>query len=160
MVVPTAEGVALYDVTDGLDAAKLIPTTNTSVSSADAAWLKAYAVVNDADINLYLDADGKVTRFTTEGVEQVLYENVYAYDLKLEESDGCHVFSFLANDFCLDGGRIIFSDAATGDFVGDIVLDHVTAGLNEVVVSPDELPGAENQQLRWEIGRASCRERV
>ena len=151
VVVPTAEGVALYDVTDGLDAAKLIPTTNTSVSSADAAWLKAYAVVNEADINLYLDADGKVTRFTTEGVEQVLYENVYAYDLKFEESDGCHVFSFLANDFCLDGGRIIFSDAATGEFVGDIVLDHVTAGINEVVVSPDELPGAENQQLRWAV---------
>lgn len=161
MVVPTASaegaatGVALYDVTDGLDAAKPIPTTNTTVAATAAQWIKAYSGVSGADLSLYLNAGGAVSRFTTEGVEQQDYVGVYAYGLNAALDGDNYTFSFAASDDCLLGGRIIFSDAATGEYVGEYALSDVVAGQNEVIIAAADIPGTDGQQLAWAVEVAS-----
>ena len=161
LVVPTANGegaasgVALYDVTDGLDAAKFIPTTNTTLEAAAAGYVRAYSGVNNADISLYLNTDGAVTRFTTEGVEQTDYMGVYAYGLNVVKNEDCYTFSFDVNDDCLEGARIIFTDAASGEYVGETVFDSVKAGHNDVTLFAEDLSGAEGQELAWAVEVAS-----
>ena len=148
-------GVALYDVNGGLDKACLIETTNTELTAADAAHLYVSSHVEDADITLYLNKDNTVSRFTTQDCEQVYYNNVYAYDLKVVADGDNYKFSFVANEDCLNGGSLLFYDAASGDLVGEIVLDNVVAGPNEKIVAATDLPGEANQELNWSVKVAS-----
>lgn len=161
MVAPKANaegkniGVELWDVTDGFDKAKLVETSNTEIEAAEAAHLMVSTHVEDADITIYLNKDNTVSRFTTQDVEQTYYNNVYAYDLKVVAEDGKYKFTFKANEDCLKGGKLLFYDAASGEAVGEIVLDNVVAGENEKVVDASEIPGTENQVLNWSVEVAS-----
>ncbi|MGM9804328.1 MAG: N-acetylmuramoyl-L-alanine amidase [Muribaculaceae bacterium] len=161
MVTPTANadgantGVALYNVTNGLASAELIETTNTGIAATAADHVCAYSGVNGADLSLYVNADGAVSRFTTEDVEQTLYKGVYAYNLHVEDDGEQYVFTFNANDNCLKGGRLIFTDAATGQHIGDIEINNVVYGENRVEVGIHDLPGTTGEVLTWAVEVAS-----
>lgn len=144
-------GVAMYDVEDGLDKAKLIETTNTDIAGVDCAYVMASSHVEEDDITLYLNTDNTVGRFTTQDVEQTYYGNVYAYDLKVTAVDNNYTFSFKVNEDCHNGGKLIFYDAATSDYVGEIALDNVVAGANDKIVAAAELPGTQGQVLNWSV---------
>lgn len=144
-------GVAMYDVEDGLDKAKLIETTNTDIAGVDCAYVMASSHVEEDDITLYLNTDNTVGRFTTQDVEQTYYGNVYAYDLKVTAVDNNYTFSFKVNEDCHNGGKLIFYDAATSDYVGEIALDNVVAGANDKIVAAAELPGTSGQVLNWSV---------
>lgn len=148
-------GVALYDVTGGLDKAQLIETTGTDMAAAQPTFVNVYSGVNSTDMSLYLNADGAVTRFTTEGVDQEQFKGVYAYGLKVTEADDNFTFAFNATDDCTRGGKLIFYDAASGAKVGETAIDEVKEGNNEVVVAATELPGEGAQQLKWAVEVAS-----
>ena len=148
-------GVALYDVTGGLDKAQLIETTGTDMAAAQPTFVNVYSGVNGTDMSLYLNADGAVTRFTTEGVDQEQFKGVYAYGLKVTEADDNFTFAFNATDDCTRGGKLIFYDAASGAKVGETAIDEVKEGNNEVVVAATELPGEGAQQLKWAVEVAS-----
>lgn len=148
-------GVALYDVTDGLDKAQLIETTGTDMAAAQPTFVNVYSGVNGTDMSLYLNADGAVSRFTTEGVDQEQFKGVYAYGLKVTEADDNFTFAFNATDDCTRGGKLIFYDAASGAKVGETAIDEVKEGNNEVVVAATELPGEGAQQLKWAVEVAS-----
>lgn len=148
-------GVALYDVTGGLDKAQLIETTGTDMAAAQPTFVNVYSGVNGTDMSLYLNADGAVTRFTTEGVDQEQFKGVYAYGLKVTEADDNFTFAFNATDDCTRGGKLIFYDAASGAKVGETAIDEVKEGNNEVVVAATELPGDGAQQLKWAVEVAS-----
>ena len=144
-------GVAMYDVHDGFDNAKLIETTNTDIEAVECAYVMVSSHVEEDDITLYLNTDNNVSRFTTQDVEQTYYNNVYAYDLKVTATGDNYTFSFSANEDCLTGGKLIFYDAATQEKVGEIALDNVVAGANEKVVAATELPGTAGQKLNWAV---------
>lgn len=148
-------GVALYDVTGGLDKAQLIETTGTDMAAAQPTFVNVYSGVNGTDMSLYLNADGAMSRFTTEGVDQEQFKGVYAYGLKVTEADDNFTFAFNATDDCTRGGKLIFYDAASGAKVGETAIDEVKEGNNEVVVAATELPGDGAQQLKWAVEVAS-----
>ena len=157
MVMPTVadgsfSGVKLYDVTNGLDKAALIVTTETTVSgAASTTHAVAYSGVNGVDISLYLSNNGAVSRFTTEDVEQNYVNNIFAVDLAAEQTTDGYTFSFVSNENSSRGGRILFYDADTDEYLGEIAINDVVAGENTVTVSSNELPGALNQKLKWAV---------
>ena len=144
-------GIALYDITNGLNNAVLIETTNTDVAATEATWSNASSHVEGADITLYLNTNNTVSRFTTQDVEQTYYRNVYAYDLGVTSVDENYKFSFKTNEDCYKGGKLIFYDVTTQEQVGEIALDNVVEGANEKVVAATELPGTVGQKLNWSV---------
>ena len=148
-------GVALYDVEDGFDKAKLIETSNTETAATACNWMMASAHVENEDITLFLHKDNIVSSFTTIDVEQEYFGNVYAYNLKATAADGNYTFTYSVNDDCLEGGKLKFYDAATGNLLGEVALENVTAGENSKVVAATEVPGAEGQEIKWAVEVAS-----
>lgn len=157
VVMPTVgngsyTGVALYDVSKGLDKPSLIETTETTVSgAASSTYANAYSGVNGADISLYLSNNGEVSRFTTEGVEQNYVNNICAAELTTVNTADGYNFKFTATENSSRGGKLVFYDAATGDYVGEKAIDNIVRGENSVAVASADLPGEENQELKWAV---------
>lgn len=89
-------GVKLVEVTDGVNKAQSVATTNTSIAAvaANAATAADVDVVKDvqteevtaAYVNLYAVRDGKVSRFTTKGVTANVEAAAYAYGLSSKDN--------------------------------------------------------------------------
>lgn len=141
-------GVALYDITDGLDKAALINTTNTALDASDAAYTMAAGVVKDADITLYLVCDSLISKFTTVGVDQPAVPAIMAYNLNVVEGEDSYVFSFDANS-AAESAHLVFY--AEGTEVGAIELDVVAKGTNVFYVLKADLPGTKGQALTWAV---------
>lgn len=104
MVAPATDaegkniGISLFDITDGLDNAKLIRTINGDLEPTEgvaAATGRCMATVDDEGnvtdtwMDLYLIRNnGRLTRFTTKGVEQPVSVPAYAYDLETNHTPG------------------------------------------------------------------------
>ena len=88
-------GLRLLDITDGLDKARLVETTNTELKASEgiAAAAGRTEVVRDEEdrvtaayMHLYiLRPGGKITRMTTKGVEQPVEIPAYAYNPSISE---------------------------------------------------------------------------
>lgn len=96
-------GLGLLDITNGIDRAKTVATSNTTIeaspstaatASRTVVTRDAEGAVTDADINLYIIRDSKLTKFTTAGVEQPLARGNWAYGLKSELEDGTYTLTF------------------------------------------------------------------
>lgn len=91
-------GLRLLDISDGLDKARLMATTNTSMEAkagVSAATGRTDVTRDDegnvtaAYITLYtVRGDGLVSRLTTRGVEQPVREPAYAYGLTTQQVPG------------------------------------------------------------------------
>lgn len=161
-------GIRLLDITDGLDKATLIETENTTLDALEgigAACGRTEVVrdieenVTDAYINLYLLRSGRITRFTTKGVEQPVAVPAYAYNLiYYADNTGCHASFDMSGegtgyvrlrsltegvaDFCLPaqtfaaGENIVDIDPAAvpaGDYKVEVVVENKTvAGVKEL----------------------------
>ena len=128
MVAPTIEegksvGVAMFDITDGLDKAQMITTANTNIDAAEAAAVSAmgravvttddYEVVTDAQIELYVSRDGKISKFTTAGTEQPTSVSAFARNLNANVGDGSTEFTFNAT-FDAPNANVVFKNATFG----------------------------------------------
>ena len=142
-------GVALYDITDGLDKAALIKTTNTTLDAADATYTMAAGVVKDADITLYLVRDSLISKFTTVGVDQPAVASIMAYNLNVVESGDNYVFSFNANSDAVSANLIFY--AADNTEVGAVELANVVKGANTFTIAKDELPGDVGATMTWAV---------
>jgi len=142
-------GVALYDITDGLDKAALIKTTNTTLDAADATYTMAASVVKDADITLYLVRDSLISKFTTVGVDQPAVASIMAYNLNVVESGDNYVFSFNANSDAVSANLIFY--AADNTEVGAVELANVVKGANSFTIAKDELPGDVGATMTWAV---------
>lgn len=155
MVSPAedAEGkstsVALYDITDGLDKAALIKTTNTTLDAADATYTMAAGVVKDADITLYLVRDSLISKFTTVGVDQPTIAAIMAYNLNVVESGDNYVFTFNANSDAVSANLIFYTTDNTE--VGAIELANVVKGANTFTIAKSELPGEVGTAMTWAV---------
>lgn len=152
-------GVKLYDVTNGLNQAKLIKTTTTvlttPVSAANGSdttpFMAAGAKVNGANITLYLVANNAITKFTTEGVEQPKVKGIMAYGLsQTVENDKSYTFKFCVND-TPTAAKLIFTDATSGETVAEVDVPNAIHGENSINLSQAELPGVDGQQMNWAV---------
>jgi hypothetical protein len=145
-------GVALFDVTAGLDKATLIQTTNTALNPSDFTTTDAGGIVNGADITLFLAKDSTVSKFTTASVAQPVVKRIFAHALTVipDASDMSYEFSFNANSDAQQA-YLVFSDAVSGEKVDSVLVPDVKAGFNKVTIKAADLPGSESQNLKWAV---------
>ncbi len=142
-------GVRMYDITDGLDKARLVKTTNTDLAApVKATYAATTANVTAKGFVVNLIADSTITTFTSVGVEQPSVANIYAYGLNVVKEGDAYTFTFKANDAAVAGSIIFYQE---GVEVGRQALADVVKGENSVVVNMKDLPGAENVPTTWAI---------
>ena len=154
MAAPTTDaegkvtGVQVLDITDGLDAAKVIKTTNTTLAApVEATYAAATAKVKGTDLYLYLLVDNKLYSFTTVGVAQPVVPAILAYNLNVVAEGENYVFTFDANADALAAELVFY---AAGEEVGTLPVE-VVKGANAITVAANTLPGAEGQELTWAV---------
>ena len=153
MVAPTVDadgkntGVAVYDITAGVDKAQLIKTTNTTLEASEAVYTAAFAQVKDADLTLYLVADDAISKFTTIGVAQPVVPAIVAYDLNVVNNGGVYTFSYNANSDAKAAALVFYKD---GVEAGRMPVD-VKKGANTYELAADMLPGAEGDVFTWAL---------
>ena len=142
-------GVSLYDITDGLNKAALVKTTNTSLDAADATYTMAAGVVNNADITLYIVRDSLISKFTTVGVDQPAIASIMAYNLNVVENGDNYTFTFNANSDAVSANLIFYT--ADNTEAGAIELANVVKGANTFTIAKDELPGEVGTAMTWAV---------
>ena len=140
-------GVAVYDITAGVDKAQLIKTTNTTLEASEAVYTAAFAQVKEADLTLYLVADNAISKFSTTGVAQPVVPAISAYDLKVVNNGGVYTFSYTANSDAKAAALVFYKD---GVEAGRVVVD-VKKGANTFELAADLLPGAEGDVFTWAL---------
>ena len=154
MAAPTTDaegkvtGVQVLDITDGLDVAKVIKTTNTALAEAvEATYASASAKVKGTDLYLYLLVDNKMYSFTTVGVAQPVVPAIVAYNLNVAADGANYVFTFDANADAVAAELVFY---AAGEEVGTLPVE-VVKGANTITVAANTLPGTEGQELTWAV---------
>ena len=153
MAAPTVDadgkntGVAVYDITAGVDKAQLIKTTNTTLEASEATYTAAFAQVKEADLTLYLVADNAVSKFTTANVAQPVVPAIVAYDLNVVNNGGVYTFSYNANSDAKAAALVFYKD---GVEAGRVVVD-VKKGANTYVLPANMLPGEEGDVFTWAL---------
>lgn len=98
-------GAKLIDITNGINNAEVISTINTSLPEAGEGCVAASVTrvldkndnITAAYLNLYIVRDGKLSRFTTEGVTVKATPAPLAYSLSQESTDNGYTISFKAS---------------------------------------------------------------
>ena len=149
-----ASGVKLFDITDGLDAAKVI-ATNSTIEPIDAAVVSAAGravytrnsedAITAANIELYLVNDGSVTTFKTAGVEQPVFKGEYAYGLQTLDNGSTTTLSFNLSGNA-SNVQVVITDADNTETVID--LGALEAGAHSTDV---ENAGLSNGILNWKV---------
>ena len=154
MAAPTTDadgkvtGVQVLDITDGLDKAVVVKTTNTTLAEpVEATYASASAKVKGADLYLYLLVDGKIYSYTTVGVAQPVVPAIVAYNLTVAADGKNYVFSFDANADAVAAELVFY---AAGEEVGTLPVE-VVKGANAITVASNELPGEMGQELTWAV---------
>ena len=154
MAAPTTDadgkvtGVQVLDITEGLDKAVVIKTTNTTLAApVEATYASASAKVKGTDLYLYLLVDNKMYSFTTLGVAQPVVPAIVAYNLNVVAQGTDYVFTFDANADAV-AAELVFS--AAGEEVGTLPIE-VVKGANTITVAAAELPGETGQELTWAV---------
>ncbi len=165
MVTPTMSGanvtgVALVDATNGLANAEVYPSTGLELEAAETpsdraaaapvSFMAANAIPNGDNLNIMLWLDNTVVKFSTALAEQEAVKGIYAYGLNSEKADNQYTFTFTANDDA-QAAKLVFTDANTGEYVGEVELSDIVKGENTVVLTTEEIPGEEGSLLNWAV---------
>ena len=141
-------GVQVLDITDGLDAAVVVKTTNTTLAEPiEATYAAASAKVKGTDLYLYLLVDGKIYSYTTAGVAQPVVPAIVAYNLNVVKDADNYVFSFDANANAVAAELVFYA----ADTVAGTIPVQVVKGENSITVAISELPAEEGQELTWAV---------
>ena len=143
-------GVQVLDITEGLDKAVVIKTTNTTLAApVEATYAAATAKVKGTDLYLYLLVDGKIYSFTTVGVVQPVVPMISANELNVVADGGNYVFSFVANSDAQSAALVFYN--ADGAEAGIVEIPAVVKGQNTITVASAELPGEKGDELTWAV---------
>ena len=141
-------GVQVLDITEGLEKAVVIKTTNTTLAApVEATYASASAKVKGTDLYLYLLVDNKMYSFTTVGVAQPVVPAIVAYNLNVVTDGANYVFTFDANANAVAAELVFY---AAGEEVGTLPVE-VVKGANTITVAATELPGETGQELTWAV---------
>ena len=154
MAAPTTDaegkvtGVQVLDITDGLDVATVVKTTNTTLAEpVEATYAAATAKVKGTDLYLYLLVDGKIYSYTTVGVTQPVVPAIVAYNLDVVADGANYVFTFDANADAVAAELVFY---AADEVVGTLPVE-VVKGANAITVASSQLPGETGQELTWAV---------
>ncbi|MBE6311222.1 MAG: hypothetical protein E7080_09260 [Bacteroidales bacterium] len=142
--------VKLINVTNGFDKAKLVDVVLPE--SVDLSTLSTTASVNgrtvvkrDADenltdywIELYFLNGNKITKLTTQSVEQPVVRGEYAYNLAMTEAEGVYTLTFDVTGADATDANVILTHIE-GDSIATTIPVAVKAGANSVTVDGTEL---------------------
>ena len=149
-------GFGLYDVTNGLDQAKLIKTTGSELAVAGTDpdsvtfTMNGASLVDNADITTYLTINNQVYTYTTKNVEQPKVKGIFAYDLNsVKNDDDSYTFTFKSNSDATSA-IIIFADATTGEYIDSVAVE-AKEGVNTITLTPAQIPGNEGQDMNWAV---------
>ena len=143
-------GVQVLDITEGLDKAVVVKTTNTTLTdSIEATYAAATAKVVGADLYLYLLVDNKMYSFTTVGVDQPVVASIMAMNLNVEDNDSVYTFTFNATADAKSANLVFYNKG--GYESGKIALANVVKGANTATVAKADLPGKPGQTLTWAV---------
>lgn len=143
-------GVEVYDITNGLNNATLIETTNTDLTASTPSYAMAAAQVEEKDITLYLLKDNSLSAFTSKGVAQGIVPRICAYNLYVTADGSDYIFTFDANTDARTA-NLVFYDQLSGDSVGTLPLNNVVKGENSFTIPAADLPGLHDQVLNWSV---------
>ena len=162
MVAPAFEegklvGVKMLNVTNGLDKATEIVTTNTSIAPEEVKYASATGRVVtelnsdeqivDVAIELTLVRDGKISIFSTKGVDQPVVRGHYAYDLNATVGETSTTFTFKSTGD-VDNGQIILKDVKTNEVAATVATGAIAMAENTVTIENSTLPEGE---YAWEV---------
>ena len=154
MAAPTTDadgkvtGVQVLDITDGLDVATVVKTTNTTLAEPiEATYAAATAKVKGTDLYLYLLVDGKIYSYTTAGVAQPVVPAIVAYNLDVVADGANYVFTFDANADAVAAELVFYADDQE---VGTLPVE-VVKGANAITVAANTLPGEAGLELTWAV---------
>lgn len=77
-------------------------------------------------------------------------KRIYAHGLSVSVAENVYTFSFNANE-TPTAGKLVFYDATSAEKVGEVTLENLVEGKNEVAVAAYSLPGEDGQQLNWSV---------
>lgn len=161
-------GTAMYNVGKGLKNATAIRTDNTGVSTLAAdvkaaeslsglahgtgAWVditrdKVTNAIIGAAINMYSLRNGKVSSFTTAGVDQPAVRNHFAYGLDMAKGEDSFTLKFNASNDANDA-EIVLTPTTGGDAVV-VPVGAIDKGENTVKVNFADLD--ENTTYNWAV---------
>lgn len=151
MVMPAADrsaGVALYDITDGVDQPKEVTLQVANPTAATPA--AAFAVVAEGEISLYHDGMDGLSKLTTAGVAQPVVAHINAYGLGLDynEADSMYTFTFTANAAAVATNIVFYQN---GSEVGKMAVTPANAGANSVQIKSDDLPVPSSVLTTWAV---------
>lgn len=148
-------GIKMFDITADFDNAVEITVNGIDVTSdnIDAVAASAESVVTIDDngnvtenyLNFYVVVNGKITKYTTNGVDQPIIRGDFAYDLKATVGQTETTFTFKATS--AGDGAINIVDPNTDNDLANFPIT-IIAGDNEVVLSNSDLPEGE---IAWEV---------
>ncbi len=177
-VAPTSDedgnntGVQVLNVTAGLDKAKAVSTTNTTmavpeVASQARAWTEVGAGVASSNgaitvkrnantdayeghtLDLYLTRNnGQVTRFSTEGIEQPVGRANFAYDLAQTLDNDVYTITFKTTGAAPEA-NLILTNVDNADDVLTFPIGEVALGENTTTLDAGTLP--EDASYNWAI---------
>lgn len=131
----------LYDITDGLNKAVKIGTTETGVSGATAVhFMTAAGTVNNADIDLYLLTGTNLVSYSTKSAEQApIPARVFAFGLTATWVETGYDIEFNLNENA-NNVELILVDTQTGKEETRIDLGAFNKGACKAFVANEELP--------------------
>lgn len=137
----SAYGVRLYDVTDGLSKAKVVgETEQITLAETTAVPMTSTAVVNNADIDLYLIAGTKLAKFSTAGIDQPASPaRIFAYDLSSTMDGDNYTIKFKLNENATNVDLVI-TDKESGETLKTVSLGALNKGENETSIAKADLP--------------------
>ena len=155
MAAPTTDaegkvtGVQVLDITEGLDKAVVVKTTNTNLADTiEATYAAATAKVKGTDLYLYLLVDNKMYSFTTVGVTQPVVAHIMALNLNVVDNDSAYTFTFDATADAKAANLVFYNK---GNLVAGKVAISAVKGANTVTVAKAEIPGKPGQTLTWAV---------
>lgn len=167
-------GIALLDVTGGLDKAKVVTTTNTALAApttetpegmskafaySGAGMASANAAVSverdvmgayqSSAINLYLTrGDAKLSKITTANAEQPKFRGNFAYDLAMNNEGDIYTLTFKSTGEA-PAAKAILTNIENAEDVQIIEIGAVAPGENTATVDASNLP--EGGKYNWAI---------
>ena len=143
-------GMALYDITAGVDQPTAIRLTNTSLTPKAVTNLATAGLVSGGAITLYLLRDNELARFTTLGVEQPVVPNINAYALGLSYNEGTatYTFTYTANSAAVATNIIFYQE---GQEVGKVAVPAAVKGDNSAQIAAADIPGFTGTPTTWAV---------
>lgn len=139
----------LYDVTDGIDNAVNIGTTDAVITGQPAIdYMATAGVVDGAGIELYLMVGNNIVKYKSKAIEQQPVARIFASQLAAEETESGYTIQYTLNEEAL-AVNLILKDKDTGAEVKTISLSGLNAGANSVEVPLSEIP--EDGEYTWAI---------